>query len=331
MRRLSFKIVLFLALTVASFGHSSLFAATNLSNNFLDTYNKQSAFNNKEIATLKNYDIYLIPGILAETLVKGDKRTYVKLNLILKDYYKTQLEILNNKYGIKAKRLVTSSYDINVTKQNIRQAVKTAAQNKRKVIFISHSLGGLVLIDELVHNSSIHPHIAGIAFLQSPFHGTELADLLLDPPWGLEAYIKKLLPVVNISERTIKYVGKERADFMKQNKEVIKSILKKIPSYTLSSTVKANKSIFKPAIDINESGCLKGLSDKCLTEVFYHGAYDKTDGLIPFKSSFIEGTDYVILQNVDHAELVLATPYETFKKEHITTTVLRVLLGKMGK
>lgn len=328
MKSSSFKIVLFL---IAALFQSTLFAATNLTNNFLSIYNTQSPLSAKEVATLKSYDIYLIPGILAETLVSGDKRTHVKLTLLLQNYYKTQLNVLNNKYGIPAKRLKTSSFDINVTKQNIRAAVATAAKNNRKVIFISHSLGGLVLLDELVHNQNIRSQIGGIAFLQSPFHGTELADLLLDPPWGLEKHVKKLLPVLNISERTIQYVGKERGEFMKQNRDQIISILRNIPSYTLSSTVKANKSLFKPAIDLNESGCFKALGERCISDVIYHGAYDKSDGLIPFKSSFIPGSDYVVLQNVDHAELVLATPYETYKKEHVTTTVLRMVLRQMGK
>lgn len=309
---------------------SSLFASTNLTGQFLNIYNAKAKLSQNEVAKLKNYDIYLIPGILAETLIKNDKRTQIKLTMLLKEYYKAQLELLNKTYNIPAKRLQTSSFNIEITKNNIRKVINQAAKNKRKVIFISHSLGGLVLLDELVANKNIHHHIAGIAFLQSPFHGTELADLLLNPPWGLEKYVKKLIPYVNISEKTLKYVGGERADFMKQNKDLIKTIVKKIPTFTLSSTVEANKSIFKPAIDLNESGCLKVLKSRCLTDIIYHGALDKSDGLIPFKSSFIEGADHVVLKNMDHAELVLGTPYETYDREHMTATILRMILKQMG-
>lgn len=310
---------------------TTAFARTNLSSEFINIYNKQEKLSTAEIKNLKNYDIYLIPGILVETLTSGDKRTPVKLTLLLKDYFQAQLKLLNDVYKIPAKRLGTSSYDINITKKNIRNAVALAAKNKRKVIFISHSLGGLVLVDELATNKNLQDHVAGVAFLQSPFQGTELADLLLDPPWGLEKAVKKLLPVLNISERTIQYVGAQRKIIMKQNKDAILAMAKKIPVYTLSSTVEANKSLFKPAIDLNESGCLKTFGNKCISDVIYHGTLDKTDGLIPFKSSFIDGVDYVVLKNMDHAEMILNTPYETYKKEHITTTVLRVLLKKINK
>ena len=324
----SFKVVLLLT---AAFIQTSLFASTNLSKDFLNIYNNDSLLSVKEATKLKQFDIYLIPGILAETMVKGDKRTNIKFTLLLNDYYKTQLDVLNNTYKIPAKRLQTSSFDINVTKINIKNVVAQAAAKNRKVIFITHSLGGLVLLDELVSNAKIHKDIAGIAFLQSPFHGTELADLLLNPPFGLEKIIKKIIPTLNVSERTIQYVGIERQHFMKQNRDLIKSIVKNFPSYTVSSTVEANKSIFKPFIDLSESGCLKVLKDRCLTDVIYHGALDKTDGLIPYKSSFIEGADYVILKNVDHAELVLDTPYETFNRVQFTTTVLKMILKQMDK
>ena len=40
-----------------------------------------------------------------------------------------------------------------------------------------------------------------------------------------------------------------------------------------------------------ESGCLKGLQDKCITEKFYLGPYDKSDGLIPLKSTHLDNAD----------------------------------------
>ena len=59
-----------------------------------------------------------------------------------------------------------------------------------------------------------------------------------------------------------------------------------------------------------ESGCLKGLQDKCLTEKFYLGPYDKSDGLIPIKSTHLDNADYITLAKADHAEIILRVPFE---------------------
>lgn len=69
-----------------------------------------------------------------------------------------------------------------------------------------------------------------------------------------------------------------------------------------------------------ESGCLKGLQDMCITEKLYLGPYDKSDGLIPLKSTHLDNADYITLAKADHAEIISRVPFEDYSKEHLTTT-----------
>lgn len=309
---------------------SNLLATTDLSAEFIKIYNQKKDLTSDEQQLLKEYDLYFIPGILAESFISSDKDSSIDLSFITKDYFGAQLTFLNEKYNIPAKRIKTSSYDVTITRQNIRDAVLAAKQNGRKVILISHSLGGLALIEEIVFNPEIQNHIGGIVFLQSPFHGTPAGDIIAKAPYYLDRLIRSILPYVNISDETLHFVGVEaRESFMKQNKEAIKRFIKKVPTYTFAGVADGKESLFKPLIDIMESGCVKR-NDKCFSDKYYNGPYDKNDGLIPLKSTFLEDADFVALDKVDHGEIILRIPYEDYEKEHLTTTWLRVLMQKMN-
>lgn len=321
------KIIFALILAITS---TATYARMDLSAKFLSVYHQKKEFTQKELNRLKQYDIYFIPGILAESLVRDDNRSSVDLSYITKDYFSEQIKLLQNKYKLRAFRLSTSSYNVEETQQNIRNAVYNAQQKNRKVLLVSHSLGGLALLEELVKNPQIQEGVAGIAFLQSPFFGSHLADVLKNPPYHLERVLHPLLPYLNISMNTIDYVAPEsRTAFMNNHKAQIQNLINKVPLYTFSSSVPANRSALKPLIDIMTDGCFKGVHFGCISEVFYHGPYDESDGFIPVKSSFIPGADFVFLKNVDHAEIILKFPFEDYEKEHLTTTWLRVLLDKI--
>jgi len=319
---------LFFLLTVSL--SSNIFATTDLSAEFIQIYNQQQDLTLSEQQRLKEYDIYFIPGILAESLIASDKDSSIDISIITKDYFGTQLTLLNDKYNIPAKRIKTSSFDVSITRQNIREAIFAAKAKGRKVILLSHSLGGLALIEEVIFNPEIQNDIGGIVFLQSPFYGTPAGDIISKFPYIIEKFIKFILPYVNISDETLQFVGIDaRENFMRQNKEAIRAFIKTVPSYTFAGYAEANKSLFGPFIDIIESGCVKGYKDRCFTDKYYNGPYDKNDGLIPLKSTHLDNADFVTLEKADHGEIILRFPYEDYSKEHLTTTWLRVLLQKM--
>lgn len=323
----SLKILLLSIITTLSL---SIFAETDLSIEFKKILDQKLDLTLDEQSFLRNYDVYFIPGILAESLISADPDSTINVSLITQDYFGTQIDLLNNKYKIPTKRIKTSSYDVSITRKNIREAVASSKLKKRKVILLSHSLGGLALVEELVLNPEIQNQIAGIIFLQSPFYGTPVGEIMLKSPNLINLLIKVTLPFVNISDRTLFYVGYEaREIYMKKNEEAIKNFIKKIPAYTFSGVADGNKSLFKPLIDIMESGCLKGITNNCMTDKFYPGPYDKNDGLIPLKSARLVNADFVSIKDVDHAEIILRVPFEDFSKEHLTTTWLRILMKKM--
>lgn len=323
------KRILFFVFSFFLFPHPT-FAQTDLSTKFKQILDQKKELTLEEQRQLRNYDIYFIPGIFAESLIREDRRSVVDFSIITKDYFGENIKVLQSKYRLRAFRLSTSSYNVEETRANINNAITLSAQNRRKAILVSHSLGGLALLEELVTNSYLQDNIAGIVFLQSPFFGSPLGDVLLKPPYRLDRVLHSILPYVNISQDTVEYVTPQsRRLFMTENKKEIQNLINKVPLYTFSSSAPANKSFFKPLIDIISDGCLKGIKLGCVTEVFYQGPYDESDGLIPVKSSFIPGADFVFIKNVDHGEIILNLPFEDYEKEHLTTSWLRLLLEKI--
>lgn len=312
------------------FSYMPLQAATDLSPVFKQVYSQSRSLSYQEQKTLRDYDIYFIPGILAESFTSGDGRSSVHFDYVTRDYFSYQLNLLNKKYNIPAKRLGVSSKNVAETRNNIRQAVAQAARNNRKVLFISHSLGGIALLEETIENPGLQKDIAGMVFMQSPFYGSPLSNIVMEPAYGLKFLLAPLFPYVNLSEATVTYVGVEaRTRFMQEHAADISNLINTVPLFTFSTSVDSDDSIFKPLIDILGSGCMKSLGGRCLTSVFYRGPYDKNDGLIPLQSSFLGGADFVTLEDVDHAEIILDIPFETYSKEHLTTTLLRLLLQKI--
>lgn len=310
---------------------STKLLADDLTVDFKNHYQARKDLTLNEQMLLKKYDIYFIPGILAETFIWSDTRSHVDLSIITRDYFATQVKFLRQKYDIPAKRLSTSSLDVKETRENIRRALTESMDRNRKVIFVSHSLGGLALLEELVTNSHYQSAVAGIIFLQSPFQGSPLADLLLENPYHLEKIFKPLLPYLHISEATIEYLRPmTRKFFMLKNKFAIDRLIKNIPLMTIAGNANGHNSIFAPLIDIMAYGCLMKIkSPGCLTEVFYKGPYDDSDGMVPLRSSFLGKAHYVKLDGVDHGELILNIPFENYKKELLTTSLLKMLISNL--
>ncbi|MFM6927366.1 MAG: hypothetical protein ACKOX6_02835 [Bdellovibrio sp.] len=321
------KVLLFFSFV---FSCATLQAASDLTPLFKQVYDQSRSLSYQEQKTLKDYDIYFIPGILAESFIGGDGRSSVHFDFVTRDYFSYQLNLLNKKYNIPAKRLGISSKNVAETRNNIKDAVAQAARNNRKVLFISHSLGGIALLEETIENPGLQKDIAGIVFMQSPFYGSPLSNIVMEPAYGLKYLLAPLFPYVNLSEATVTYVGVEaRTRFMQEHAGDISNLISTVPVFTFSTSVDSGYSIFKPLIDILGSGCMKSLRGNCVTSVFYPGPYDKNDGLIPLQSSFLGNADYVTLEDVDHAEIILDVPFQNYSKEHLTTTLLRLLLQKI--
>lgn len=307
--------------------------AADLSAAFKQVYKDELALTSEERTQLKDFNFYLVPGILSEAFLSKDERSRFNFSRLTGDYFSAQEDLLKQKYGFSSERLSSSSRSVEETRLNIRKALEASRLAKKKALFITHSLGGLALLQELVSNEPSQKSVAGIIFLQSPFQGTPIADIYTENKYNVDVWLKPILPFFNTSEETMFYLSTaNRKRFMLENKEAIRKLVKGIPVVTVAGVANDHKSLFKPAIDIMMDGCIAGIFSKCLTATLFNGPYDQSDGMVPVESSKLEQADFVKLEGVDHGETVVDIPYETYKKGALTLTLLKLLLQqkKMG-
>ncbi len=316
-------------LIVMSLGISVSLAA-DLTDSFKDLYKNKATLSVAEKAALKAVDIYLVPGIMAESFDWSDTRSYVDFSFATRNYFSTQRRLLK-KNGFSAKVIRSSSYSVEETKAEIAKAIGQSTLKNRKTLFMTHSLGGLALLDELVSNEIHQENVLGVIFLQSPFAGSPMADLYQRYPYQSDVWLKPLLPFFNTSEATVAYLSiPARQVFMEVNAAAITRLINKLPVITVGGVANGARSIFDASVDVLAHGCVKTLG-RCTTRQLHTGPYDDSDGLVPFKSSRLLGADYVKLRNADHGELVVNTPFESYDKKNLTISLLKLLLSKTNQ
>ncbi|MFV8258869.1 hypothetical protein ACNQKP_13760 [Bdellovibrio bacteriovorus] len=321
--RLKAIFILALGLVVSLSGR-----AADLTSVFQKTYADNSLLSFAEQAQLRQFDFYLVPGILSEAFLKEDDRSSVSFARLTGDYLGTQQELLQNVYKFNSVRLSSSSKSVSEIKDSIRAALNQSASVGRKAVFLTHSLGGLALLEELVDSPNYRDSVAGIVFLQSPFKGSPIADAYFDNPIYLDKFLGGLIPFFNTSPETIRYLGTaSRSQFMKENSQTITTITN-IPMITVGGVVNGQNSLFTPAVNIMAMGCLEKVFGQCVVRL-YSGPYDLSDGMVPFESSKLPGVDFVRLDGADHGETVVNIPYEQYDKARTTTALLRLLLPSL--
>lgn len=300
-------------------------SAENISAQFKKLYGDKTPISKKALNKLKKTRIIFIPGILAETF-QEDPRSILNLSLITKEYFGTQVSHLQDTYGLDVVRLKTSSKDIATTRSNIQAAINRAKRDHKKVFFVAHSLGGLALTEVLLEQQEIKI-VQGVVYLQTPFWGSPVANVYDKNTYYIKKLLRPLLPFFNTSEEIISYLKvNNRAVYMDRNFEKIKELGENINILSIVSIANNSFTLFEPAVNIMEFGCLSAFRGHCLTNTIYYGKKDFSDGMVPINSGIFPNADHVILNSVDHGETVVSLgPYNINRKKLIETTIQLII------
>lgn len=303
--------------------------AADVSKSFEKIYDQNKTLTEVELSQLRKSTIVFIPGLLAENFVRDDEYSRLDFSLITRDYFGSSFDYLRDRYGIKVERIFTSSKDVQQTQNNIRNLIDSTEDKNRGFIFISHSMGGLVLLDFLIKNPQYRHRVKGNVFLQSPFFGSVISDIFDKNYFYLRTILTPILPFLNTSDKVVGgfSIG-FRGLYMQENKAEITDIMSEIPAITFAGRIKGQKSIFKLTDNIIKYGCLKAIRGFCLTKRIHNMPLDFSDGVVPVESSKLPGVDYIIKDYVDHAETVVSIPFKNISQRRLIKSLLRVLMIK---
>lgn len=287
----------------------------------------------KDLEQLKKIEIILVPGILSEAFSWEDDRGIFDFSFLTSEYFSSQIKLLKNKYHLNAYKIKTSSKTVRETTLTIREKIDSARNKGKKVILITHSLGGLALMDYLLEsNEDDRSNIEAMMFLQVPFYGSPMATVFLDNPYHADKWLRPILPFFHTSMETIHYLSLEtRMIFMREHEDQFKNITQNIPTLTMSGKTNGHKTLFLPAVDVMKEGCIKNLKNKCLTPILFHGPYDDSDGMVNVKSSKLDYIDSVVIEGQDHGEPIIRLPLQNFDRDIMTESLLKIILDKINQ
>lgn len=299
--------------------------AEDLTSEFEFIYKNKIPLTPKEIQTLRQYDFYLAPGILSETFIHDDRRSVFNLAVLTKEYFSSQKSFLKG-LQVPVTRLSTSSFSVEESKKIIRRGLQNTLNRGRKSFFITHSLGGLVLLEVLLEREN-NQDIGGIIFMQSPFLGAPVADVYLDNPFYVQRWIKPILPFFNTSTETLQFLSTSvRKDFIQKENVKIEMLIREVPILTVAGEVNGYRSLFRPSVDLIRYGCINTFFERCLTRVIFAGPYDQSDGMVPVESSKLKDSSFIVLKGVDHGETVVNIPFDSYDRKKTTESLLKLFL-----
>lgn len=306
---------------------SSLLIASDQTNLYNEIYKQNVILNSAEVQSLKNSEIVLIPGIVSETFIWEDHRSTMDFSILFKDYFGAQLSHYK-KLGLSVTRLKGSSKSVKETIQQIDDKIKELASKNKKAVFVTHSLGGLALLDWMMEQSKdTLSAIRSIVFLQAPFFGSPMASVYFENPYYARTILGPIVPFINASEETIKYLSiEERQKTMAGYEGRLNDALSGISIVTMSGVSLNGASIFRPSLNIIAHGCVTYIFSKCRSKEIFEGPHDDSDGMVSFNSSKLEDYNFVRIENVDHGETVLQMPFNNIDRAHMTDALIKMTL-----
>jgi predicted alpha/beta hydrolase family esterase len=271
-----------------------------------------------ESESLKNLEVVLIPGIMSESFISDDHRGTFDFSIFTKDYFGTHLHWLK-KQKITSRRLRASSADVEETKTEIDELFKTTST---PLLFITHSLGGMALLDYLLAHPESWTRVQAIAFLQSPFTGAPVATVVQRFP-----HLARVFPAFHVSSRVVHYLSlEERKDYVTKNEQNISELTSKVKVITVGGTANGYKSLYSNSVTLIKTGCLETFRGNCVGPKLYDGPYDDSDGMSPFQGTILPGADFVKIPGIDHGETVVRIPYKNINHQKLTAAILKLLL-----
>jgi len=291
-------------------GGSSPGAGRNVTGVYVSVFKSvKSGFNAAQLEKLSAFRILFVPGFLSNSLQYSPKAEKGPLGLI-PTFFDEQLNWLRAQ-GLDAAIVpIESEAGIAHNAGLIQAAVK---KSRKPVIMICHSKGGLDTLEGLLTSAAMRGKVKGAVFIQSPFYGSPIADLILKS--DVSAIPAKVaLQALGGSLKSLDDLAvKGRKDYQSRNADAILAVTSAIPVISFGSY----KNKEKNRIDT----VLKLFRD------LMADAGIKNDGLVPVSSAMLPGSNKISVGGVDHAATVLAVAVPEFDRTRFIQTMLVMLLS----
>ena len=281
---------------------------TSVSKEFEESFrSKSEVLSASDIAILQQHQILIVPGFLSDVTAQMRKNFGWMVPEMKKDFDEQYLWLKNN--GITAHKVQIES-EASIEDNALRG--QAAIENAQKpVILMSHSKGGLDILEALREREDLHHKIAGWLAIQSPFWGTPVADV-----WTTSDRAKKiadgLLKRLGGSSRSLLGMRvAERVPYMRTHEHEILRIMENIPTVIFASWKRDEPgdwdSPFEPFFR----------DQMAKSEI-------RSDGIIPMNSMLIPGAHVIMREGADHVTTIGAIQLKPFNRVKFLQSMLKL-------
>lgn len=253
---------------------------------------------NTEAPLTEQVTVLFVPGILARPI-----------HYILGTYFIDQIQFLKRQ-GIPW-RLVPVHHEKSIQENSltIKNTVEELAAKNQKIIFFTHSKGGLDVLEALLKYPEIRPHIMEFIALQAPFYGSPVANTIVSHKFlrGLARIL--LLFLRGTLDSLVEMTTDSRWTYMKKYRRQIFALSKEVRIVSIASSKHKQGSKIDSLLKIS-----RDLMEKHFIE---------NDGLVPLRSAILPGSQKIYIPNLDHASAVIRRTPLYFDRRQFTENIFQ--------
>ncbi len=264
------------------------------------------------LVALQTYKILLVPGFFANPIMKA-KNISLLSRYGFGEYFDDQLRLFQ-KQNIESERIKLeseNSTDFNV--ELIAQSIKAA---QKLLILIGHSKGNIDILVSLIRYPELHSKVKGWISIQAPFHGSPVADWFIknqNLSWFARWFLQK---IGGNFEALSDLSQQKRILFLIEHNMEIQKMSLKIPILAVGTEI--------PKIPFKIDTLLWIPRDLMLRVNI------PNDGLVPLSGTSLQGSDSILLKNLDHADPVMKSWVREYDRTRMTQLLCYLLLKKIG-
>jgi hypothetical protein len=266
---------------------------------------------------LRGYHVVLVPGFLVQNyiILKYFPTKHGKNLLGIGGYFGEYVELFE-KHGISY-----SLADIETEETPAANApiiAKEIRAAEKPVILLGHSKGGVDALHTLIAYPTLQTKVKALVTVQAPFMGTPLVDLVAGDRllvWLADGFLNFLGGSIG-SLHSLE--SKLSAAWLNEHIDEIVNLEKSLPVLAIATWKDPDqpRNIFKWDTSLISS---RDLMNKI-------GA--RNDGLVPWQSAVLPGSDFIAFGNADHLVPVMHSDFLPFNRVQFIEAVLGMVLRR---
>lgn len=259
------------------------------------------------IEELRNYRFLLVPGFFSNNIIALKDLPFASRFHLGEQFVDTIRWCEKNQIEVKMAN-IESEAEPAFNAKMIRDEI---LQSEKPIFLITQSKGSFDSLTALIEFPELRKNVRAFLPLNAPFFGTPLANDAMFSSHGNQ-WMNKFLELLGGNIKSVESLRvEESTKFINDHMKEISEIQSEIPLVALAARIKNKKKIWDTNFELIRNW------------LEYRGY--ENDGLLPWQSSVLPHSDYVLLDGIDHATSIRHSKPIPFDRDRFLATMLTML------